>query len=197
MVGMRKAWGYLRLVVGGDEQAQGGASRWTRLASAAKRVRPALREPLHLPDEFEDLQSALGAEPTAGSLEDALHLRDVALAGLAENLAHLRPLGDQLAESEKARLAAQARVEALEAERETFLELLASRAVTTAIVDDLEAELKEERRARKRVEAQLVRTRQKLEERHRKATERWREIVDLKGERRRLREALQAGPPND
>ncbi|MEO0649630.1 MAG: hypothetical protein AAFZ65_02985 [Planctomycetota bacterium] len=84
--------------------------------------------------EFADLLGALGAE-TETDLDEALGegddavAREISLAratiqGLRESLAGLEPLGEELAQSERRRLALEVRVEELEALRHTQNRLL-------------------------------------------------------------------------
>lgn len=64
--------------------------------------------------EFEDLLDGIGAEQVEDSADAALALKDNTIAELKTMLARLRPLGDRLAATERARLAAVRRVQQLE-----------------------------------------------------------------------------------
>lgn len=170
------------------------------------------------PGEFDDLLTSLGAEaPDPGPYDD-LRLRDQMIVELSENLEMLKPIGQQLAASERSRIVlldkltnAEARLGTLEFEREDLLKRLAESESRTPGSDDatartptedredqaseldaLRRKLERERKAGQRLKTRLERTKSKLDERHRTAAQRWREILELKRERKRLREALES-----
>lgn len=64
--------------------------------------------------EFDDLLSSLGADGETAGPEHLLERKDAEIAELRGNLEMLRPLGDRLAETERARLALEAKVRDLE-----------------------------------------------------------------------------------
>ena len=136
-----------------------------------------------LANEFDDFLADMGAEPVDPE-ESALAIKDATIEELQRNLERLRPLGDQLAEIEKARLAleselAEARLELARVHEEHHAELSA----VLAERDKLE-------RARARLEERVSKTREKFAKRDRVATERWHQIRALQQERRRLKDAL-------
>jgi len=127
--------------------------------------------------EFESLLSDLGSEsPTRSS--PALDLKDVTIAELSAMLEALRPLGDRLAEVERQRLEALARIEALERARD---------ADSTA---RLTLEVRRLKSALAHSDQTLARTKKKLAERQHIAGERWRELRSLRAERSRLHREL-------
>lgn len=128
--------------------------------------------------EFEALLADLGSESPARNAA-ALDLKDVTIAELSAMLEALRPLGDRLAEAERQRLEAIARIEALERARD---------AETTA---RLELEVQRLKSALAHSDQALARTKKKLAERQRIAGERWRELRSLRAERSRLHRELE------
>jgi hypothetical protein len=64
-------------------------------------------------DELQDLLDSIGAEPAAPDPDAQLRLKDATISELTSMLAALRPLGDQLAATERARLDLKERTERL------------------------------------------------------------------------------------
>jgi len=159
--------------------------------------------------EFETLLADLGAtyeEPTA---EAIIARKDAEIAELRKNLLALRPMGDELAEANKAVLANEAasteelaetrarladeRVRAV-ARKERLLGKLRSIAGRHA---ELQAQCDELGTRLRRAEGDLKRTRgwhhkakARAEEKNRVAADRWREILRLRREIRDLRKRL-------
>jgi len=210
-------------------------------AVAAERAPAAVAEfaaPEGPASEFEDLLAEVGATPTEDDeLTAALALRDATIAGLQEQLANLRDLGDRLATTEQERRALsaevselraesmtlrgkverlraeleqpQAEIDALHAELDRFraeIETLRTDAapqverdadeLLRSEVEDLRAELRKERARGERHAERAASWKEKAEERHKTAADRWREIRRLRGERREL-ERLAAIRPGE
>ena len=136
---------------------------------------PAAVEPAEGFGEFEDMLDALGATAPEPGEDARLAARDATIAELQTMLAGLRPLGEQLAATERARLAAEARLAELEASQ------------AKALVRKLGAREAVLARERERHAA----TREKLAERQRVAADRWREVQGLRAAKRRLERELQ------
>jgi chromosome segregation ATPase len=127
--------------------------------------------------EFAGWMSELGAQRPADEATE-LDLRDVTIAALREMLEGLRPLGEQLADSEQRRLELEARLEA--AVCATHIER----------TNELEIELTRLKRALVQAQTNLKKVRARSAERQRVATQRWREIQKLRSERTRLANEL-------
>lgn len=123
--------------------------------------------------EFENLLADLGAQ-TPPQDTAQLDLKDVTIAELRTMLEALRPLGDRLAEVERQRLEAQARIEALELAHDA------------GAIARLANEVQRLKRALAVADRAAARTQKKLAERQRIAGERWRELRSLRAERSRL-----------
>jgi len=127
--------------------------------------------------EFDSLLADLGSEsPTSNAA--TLDLKDVTIAELSSMLEALRPLGDRLAEAERQRLEALARIEALE------------RAHDAETAARLESEVQRLKTALVQSDLTLARTKKKLAERQHVAAERWRELRSLRSERSRMHREL-------
>ena len=150
--------------------------------------------------EFGDLLESLDAVLPAVDESRVLALKDATIRELQKMLAQLRPVGDKLAETERYRLAAVARIGELEVERN-----YAQKAVYQVRVENarLRSEVeKQERRieakgsAIARANKRLINLREKLEERKRTAAQRWREIMELRAGKKELeRELAEARRP--
>ena len=131
--------------------------------------------------EFSDFLQDVGAENCA---PDPDRLKDLTIESLREQLRDLQRLGDELAQTEQARLAGLERIAELEAENESLREAPRSSECTDNSAHA--KELAKRDRAEARLKERLDRMRTKFEERKRVAGERWRELQSLK---RELREA--------
>lgn len=127
--------------------------------------------------EFAGFLSDLGAR-NDGDPAAPLDLKDVTIAALREVLEGLRPLGDQLAESERRRADLEAQLEA--AVCATHIERCA----------ELDAELVRLRKTVVQTQSRLEKTRAKAAERQRVAAQRWREIQKLRSECTQLQRQL-------
>lgn len=125
--------------------------------------------------EFAGFLSDLGSKAESGS---AIDLKDVTIAALREVLEGLRPLGDQLAESERQRVDLEAQLEA--AVCATHIERCA----------ELEAEVVRLKKAFVQTSLRLEKSRAKTAERQRIAAQRWREIQKLRSECTQLQREL-------
>lgn len=132
--------------------------------------------------EYEDLLRAIGGGPDEAAGPAASDLRDATIAELRRVFEELRPLGEQLAESERARLAAEEEARRLAAAMESI----------GADVEGLRGELAKQTALRARLEERAAALRAKRDERHRVAADRWREIRRLRGECKRLERELEA-----
>lgn len=144
--------------------------------------------------EFGNLLESLDAVLPAVDESPVLALKDATIQELQRMLAQLRPVGDKLAETEKLRLAAVAQIEELEDERDST-----QKAVYQLRVENgrLRSELaKHERRIEEkaaalvRVNERLIKVRERFDERRKTAGERWREILELRGQKRNLEREL-------
>jgi chromosome segregation ATPase len=127
--------------------------------------------------EFAGLLSELGSEtPTENGTE--LDLKDVTIAALREMLEGLRPIGEQLADSEQRRTELEAKLEAAvcatHIERRTELEL----------------DVVQLKRSLVQAQTSLKKVRARSADRQRLATQRWREIQKLRSERTKLANEL-------
>lgn len=161
----------------------------SRLTQALGGWRPAAADEPAAPDsggdEFADLLGDLGSSDD-GSDDAALRLRDAQISELQQNLAALREVAETLAATERARLAAEARVAELEAQS-------AEERVTKALerrVVRLESALEKERARADKLRERLDAQREKTAERHRVAAERWHELRRIGRERRTLEDRL-------
>lgn len=127
--------------------------------------------------EFAGFLSDLGAR-NDGEPAAPLDLKDVTIAALREILEGLRPIGDQLAESERRRADLEAQLEA--AVCATHIERCA----------ELEAELVKLRKTVVQAQTRLEKSRAKTAERQRVAAQRWREIQKLRSECTQLQREL-------
>jgi len=134
--------------------------------------------------EFDVFLADMGATPVAPEVSK-LAVRDATIAELRESLEKLRPLGDQLAATERARLTLSAELDEARAEVARLEE------EHRAQIDVLETELGKVERARGRLEERVTKLRAKFTRRDRVASERWHQIRELKKERRELRERLE------
>ena len=125
--------------------------------------------------EFEEMLDELGAVAPEPDEDARLAAKDATIDELQTMLAGLRPLGQQLAESERARLEAERRL----AEPES--------SPAKALLRKLRARESVLSRERERHAA----TREKLAERRRVAAARGREILGLRSATRRLERALE------
>ena len=123
--------------------------------------------------EFASWLSELGSQIPAEN-GGALDLKDITIAALREMLDGLRPLGEQLADSEKRRMELEAELEA--AVCATHIEKRA----------ELEDEVVQLKRALVQAQTGLKKARTRAAERQRVATQRWRELQKLRSERTRL-----------
>ncbi len=140
-----------------------------------------------LGEEFQELLAELGAENQEPDYATELARKDGTIAELQAMLNGLRGLGDLLAESEKRRLATEARVAALESE------LVQAREDLARLPDFDERQLRELEKREAVLAKERERhaaTREKLSERKRVAAERWRELQQLRSEVRRLELSL-------
>ena len=176
----------------------------------------------HMPSEgqemdFGDFLSELGATPVEASEESALALKEATISALEQQLRDLRGLGDELARTERARLAAVARGDELE---RRLLELEQERAQAERLraspsaaecgqesvsqpepeshgrlqaqIDRLQKRLDEREQVHRRTAGRLGRMRLKCAERHATAADRWRLIQSLRREKRELAARLAA-----
>ncbi len=127
--------------------------------------------------EFAGWMSELGAQRPS-DVSSELDLKDMTIAALREMLEGLRPLGEQLADSEQRRLELEVRLEA--AVCATHIER----------TSELEVEVSRLKRALVQAQANLKKVRARSAERQRVATQRWREIQKLRSERTRLASEL-------
>ena len=149
------------------------------------------------PTEFDVFLSDMCATPVSPH-EAELALRDATITELKRNLAALRPLGDKLAEAEKARLALEAQLAEVREELADALGAPDATAESSASEIDalrsgseaLLAERDKAQRGRERAETRLAKLREKFKKRDRVATERWHQIRALQQERRELRDSL-------
>lgn len=123
--------------------------------------------------EFAGLLSELGAQ-TPTDVASGLDLKDITIAALRGMLEGLRPLGEQLADSEQRRVQLEAQLEA---------------AVCVTHIErrnELEVELVKLKRTLVQAQTNLKKVRARSAERQRVSTQRWREIQKLRSERTRL-----------
>lgn len=138
---------------------------------------------------FHDLLAELGSvtgEGQEGEWEAQLRLAEATIDELRENLHRLQPLGEQLAEAEKARL-------------DLLEELESARPAPEPPASDvkaLQAELSAARKLSARKEKRIAtlteriqRLRTRFDDRDRTASERWHELVRLRRENRELARA--------
>ncbi len=127
--------------------------------------------------EFAGWLAELGSQTPSESGTE-FDLKDITIAALREMLEGLRPIGEQLADSEQRRIELEAQLEAAvcatHIERRTELEL----------------EVVELKRSLVRAQTSLKRMRARSADRQRLATQRWREIQKLRSERTRLANEL-------
>ncbi len=151
--------------------------------------------------EFAEFLSDLGATAGEPDADSRQALQAGRIAALEEQLQQLRPLGDMLAASDRALLAEQARVQELEAEltaRGADCELGAEEGAAT-LVSKLRKERQKLRRKLARREKvieggkmRLAAMRDKRDERHQIAADRWREILKLRKANKALAAQLAA-----
>lgn len=134
-------------------------------------------------DDFGDLMADLGATPVSAE-DSALAIRDATIRELRSNLAGLRSLGDQLAETEKARLALESQL------AEQHVELAHTVEQHHAEQTKAAAGQRKVEAGRERAEDRLRRLRGKFGQRDRMATERWHKIRALQQELKALRAEL-------
>lgn len=175
--------------------AQSLAGPQTNVLDADRGAEPVEIEPGS--PEFNDLLESIGAEAgTDDPIGAALALKDAQIAELTENLAKMRSVADSLAETERARLAAEARVAELEqlvaGDGElTPGELLSVHSLERK-VERLEKSLAKEQASSAKLRDRLSSTRERADERHRVAAERWHELRRIGRERRTLEDQLKA-----
>lgn len=128
--------------------------------------------------EFAGLLADLGAQPPAESATD-FDLKDVTIAALREVLEGLRPLGEQLAQSEQRHIELKATIEA------------AVDTARSACHAEHELEVERLKKSVEQLRGWLKKAHEKTAERQQVATERWREIQKLRGERTRLERELE------
>jgi len=136
-------------------------------------------------DEFGSFLADMGAEPVTPE-ESTLAIKDATIAELQRNLAHLRPLGDRLAETERARLALVDEVAQLREQLEQVRAECAER----------DRKLERSERKLKTSAERLKRMRTKFEERKRVVADRWFEIVELRKEKKQLARRAQETTPS-
>ena len=144
-------------------------------------------------DEFADFLDSIGS--TDADEDATLRLKDAQIAELQSNLAKMRAVADTLAQTQQARLVAEARVEQLEHELadakpdldpEEALEITA----LTKQVERLERSLEKERKRYDKLHDRFESAREKVAERHRVAAERWHELRRVGRERRALEDRV-------
>lgn len=144
--------------------------------------------------EFGDLLESLDAVLPAMDESPVLALKDATIAELQKMLAQLRPVGDKLAETERYRLAAVARISELESERDStrkaVYQVRVENARLRSEVEKQERRIDEKGCALARANERLIKVREKLEERKRTAAQRWREIMELRAGKRKLEREL-------
>jgi chromosome segregation ATPase len=138
--------------------------------------------------EFADLQSLLGAEPSA---VEPIHLRDMEVAELRTMLTRLQPMGDELARMERTRVGLERRC----AELEESLTAVTAELEESRLAKEPDA-TKRELRLQRRLEERegvlarererLAEARRKRDERNKVASDRWREIHALRAHLRRV-----------
>ncbi|TDJ72302.1 MAG: hypothetical protein E2O39_06905 [Planctomycetota bacterium] len=140
--------------------------------------------------EFGDLLESLDAVLPAVDDTSILALKDATITELQKMLAQLRPVGDRLAETERYRLAAVARIGELEVERDcaqkAFYQVRVENARLRSEAEKQERMIEAKASAIARANDRLIKLREKLEERKRTAAQRWREIMELRAGKKAL-----------
>lgn len=131
-------------------------------------------------DDFGDFMADLGATPVSAD-ESVLAIRDATIEELRRNLQALRPLGDQLAETEKARLALESQLAEQRVEEAHSVE------AHHAELTKLAARCRRAEAGREKVEERLRKLRAKFDRRDEVATERWHKIRAMQQELKALR----------
>ena len=202
---------FYRRLLANDEQAQGdstGANEATPDTGPDEAELPAVEADATLPmqdeeDGFGDLLSGLGAEVSEPGEDNALALKDATIEALQGQLLDLQRLGDELAATERARLAALETIAELQRElsdaRDRIEELETAESSTStegqdelrAKIDRLRERLREREAISRRHYERLEKLRVRFDERDRVASERWHLIHALTKEKRELEEALE------
>ncbi|QDU65423.1 hypothetical protein [Engelhardtia mirabilis] len=144
-------------------------------------------------DEFADFLESIGA--TDADEDATLRLKDAQIGELRSNLTKMRTVADTLADTQQARLAAEARVRELESQLAApGADLDPEEALTVAAltkrVERLEQSLEKERQRYEKLHQRLETAREKVAERHRVAAERWHELRRVGRERRILEDRV-------